>query len=602
VQRLARNLRNLAIALALVTAAASPALAYGVATHAWLADQEATRLAQRDPSLQFLATDADARMCFVYGAVFPDIRSIARKPAGFDTLRQKLLSQSFVSDVRFSTDGVATAFTGVDTHSCDYVLSLVARAEASGDRYKKAFALGNLAHVMQDKHAQLFHIQSYIQGCTCGDLGVEPVQNPALVAGWHPGTENEVFFEAIGDMARPQATLERVRDLPWILHGNMTVAHNRALDLRHFYWEAVDAYARQTGVPPPTEAAVANAAQLFEVSLSFYATLAGAEPFADSGRRFVERYVVLQLWAQIIAGAAQAVATNLSGGQDLFDLLGPLVLPQVAAQVGGQSPIGEIIFATGQGGAELAKVRAKYAANPEFVRLDASGLLERSTYLATSYDCAHEIVLDGLLRRTASRYTSDVIWPRYSTAAMRAAATRSLLRAGTPETTANAPGLLVWEVRFVDAATGAPLTEVVLPGDVGRRVRAEVELFGTDTTPVPRLVRLRLRADTGAGAGDPLVATESAIVSAAHLDLRTYGTQPRPVVFAEWTVADVPGARGVHIELDERRLSPVRDESAADALLITDTTRLAPWIAGRAHYDRNYDPYAGDLAGLKVRR
>src|SRR5262249_25954797 len=154
----------------------------------------------------------------------------------------------------------------------------------------------------------------------------------------------------------------------------------------------------------------------------------------------------------------------------------------------------------------------------------------------------------------------DVRWPRYSSGPMPPAAIRSLLRATGADGVAESPALLVFGARFVDPATGAGVPEVRIPADVGRPLRIEVEGYGTEPDPIARLVRVGLRGDQSGGIGDPVVAAESALVPAAALDPRSYLSAPRPVVALDWVAADVPGAVGLYIDVDERRLSPVRDE------------------------------------------
>ncbi len=594
---------GLALAAAALAGAPREARAYGVATHAWLAEEAAQRIAARDPALAFLATDADARACFVYGAMLPDMRSTAPQAAAFDRVRSQVLASGFVTDVRFSTAGVDTVFRGFDTHGSAFLLSLVDRARASGDRLKLAFALGNLTHVMQDKHAQVFHIPAHIQGLHCGDLGVEPVEDPATAASWYPGAENELFFEAAGDLARPATTLAFVRDAPWRLASNPYDSYARALALRRFYWEGAAAFQSAQGRTPPTESAIQNACQIFEVSLTFYPLFTGHDDIADSMRLFGDRYLVLAWWAAALTGIVQAITTNFTGGRDLFDVIGPLVLPQAGRQIGGRSPAAEIVFAHGRGGAEEQRVRAKYAANPEYARLLASGILERATHAAQDYEGAHVFAVDGCVRGGASLYTDDVRWPRYVKTVMRGAGIRSLLRASGADAVAEAPKLLVYAVDYRDAATGADLAEVRVPADVGKRLRVVAELFGADRRPEARLVRVRLRAHTGLGPQDPVLASVTRLIPARLLDLAAYGSVDRPAMAVEWTIADVPGAIGLYVEIDERRLAPERDDAAADLLLTTEMTRLAPLIQGRPHYDRHYATYGGGtFSSLPVRR
>lgn len=579
------------------------AQAYGVATHAWLAEEAASRIAARDPSLAFLATDAEARACFVYGAMLPDMRSVAPQAPSFEQIRSQVLASGFVTDVRFQTTGVDTVFRGFDTHGSAFLLTLVDRARASGDRLKLAFALGNLAHVMQDKHAQVIHIPAYIQGQHCGDLGVEPCDDPATAASWYPGAENELFFEAAGDLVRPAATVAFLRDAPWRLASNPYDSYPRAVALRRFYWEAAAAYQASIGRTPPTEPAIQNACKIFEVSMTFYPLFTGHDDIDDSMRLFGDRYLVLTWWAAALTGVVQAITTNLTGGRDIFDILGPIVLPQAGSQIGGRSAAAEIVFAHGRGGAEEQRVRAKYAANPEYARLVASGILDRATHAAQDYEGAHAFVVDACVRGGASLLTDDVRWPRYVKNVMRGAAIRSLLRASGADGIAEAPKLLVFSVEYRDAASAADLTEVRIPADVGRRLRVEAEFFGADPRPEARLVRVRLRAHTGAGPQDPVLASATRLIPARLLDVTAYGSVPRPVVAVEWPVADVPGAVGIYVEIDERRLVPERDDAAADLLLTTEMSRLAPLMQGRPHYDRHYATYGGGtFSSLPVRR
>jgi len=602
-RRLATLAIGLVIALAALLSAPRPALAYGVATHAWLAEEEANRLAAADPRLAFLVTDPEARACFLYGAIFPDMRSIARQVASFAPLKAQVLSTGFVASVKFSTDGVDTALANIDTHDCAWLLLLVDRAEASGDRMKHAFALGNLAHVMQDKYSQIVQIPERVQHLHCGDLGVEPAHDPAALGSWHPGVENELWFDGTGDFARPRANVMFVKDAPWRLGANPTVSYQRALALRKFWWQTAVGFITQSGRTPPSEQSVLNAAQLFELSLTFYGFFTGNEQIGDALRSFIDRYLVLHWWASALNGVVQAISVNLTSGGDVFAVFGPIAQPFVGRQVGGRSVTGEILYASAQGGAEWARVLAKYAANPEFARLQASGLVDRATYAGMDYETAHAFAMDGLTRRGLSQFTDDAIWPRYSRRVMRASVVRSLLRASGADGVAEAPALLLWDLRAVDRATGAPFPEVRIPADQGKTLRVEVEMLGANDRPEARIVRVRLRADVGAGpAGDPVLASKTTIVPASTLALTSYGSIARPVVAAEWTIADVPGAAGVYFEVDERRLSPTKDEGAVDALFTTHPGAIAPLMQGRAHYAAHYGMYDKDMSSLRIVR
>jgi hypothetical protein len=599
-----RSILTLLAAGALAMAApilAPPARAYGVATHAWLAEEEAYRLAAADPSLAFLATDPEARACFMYGAIFPDMRSTARQVQGFEMLRSKVLASGVVASIEFSTDEVATAFTQFNTHGGDWLKALVARARSRGDRFEVAFALGNQAHALQDKHAQVLHIPSFIQRTGCGDLGVGPAEDPATA--WHVGDENELFFEGFGDSARPREVVEFVRDAPWRLAANPTLSYNRALALRRFYRETAAAFQAAAGAPAPSERAILNAARVFEVSLTFYGFFTANEEIADTLRRFIERYVRLEWWAQALSGVAQAITNNIFQGADVFDVVGPLIAPTVSGQVGGQSVAADIMLGHAWGGADLQRIQAKYAANDEYRRLVASGMLDRATYHATSYELAHAFALDGILRGAASKLTDDLRWPTYKRVAWRTSAVRSLLRASGREDVAESPEVLIYDVRLEDAASGAALDQVALPSDVGRRLRLEVELYGASAEALSRVVGLRLRGMTAAGgAAEPVLASTSRIVAARLLDPRSYGDLDRPVVALEWTVADAPGVLALFVEVDERRLSLAPDPAAADALFTQDLRPLAPLMQGRAHYIRHYPLVGGELGAWRVRR
>ena len=183
---------------------------------------------------------------------------------------------------------------------------------------------------------------------------------------------------------------------------------------------------------------------------------------------------------------------------------------------------------------------------------------------------------------------------------MRAAGIRSLLKALGPESAADAPAVLVFSLGYLDGSTGAPMTEVAFPRDVGRRLRATVELFGADVRPLPRIVRARLRADTGAGGADPILGERTVLVPAAGLDPRNYGSMDRPAVSVEWTVADVPGSVGFYVELDEKRLGGPGDD-AADPLLTTEMSRLQGVMGGRPHYVADYGTYAQFIGAIPRR-
>lgn len=601
---LVRRVAAVFLAAGAIAAGAAPeATAYGVGTHAWIAEDAALRVAAADPSFSFLATDPDARACFVYGAMFPDMRSTGRQSAGFNLLKQKMLASGFVDDVLFSTDEVAATFALFDTHDGEWLLSFVEMARASGDRYKLAFALGNHAHQLMDKHAQIFAIPAHVQSLACGDLGVEPTEDPAAVGPWYAGYENELLFEGMGDFARSNATFEFVKNAPWRLAADPAASIRRSNELRHYYWESAVAWSTANGLAVPSEKGIKNGARVFELAMTFYAFFTAHEAIGDAMRSFVERYLDLTWWASALTGIVQLITNALTGGQDVFDLVGPLLMPAIGGQLGGTSPLGEIMFYYGRRDqAEIQRLRATYAANAEFQRLDASGLLDPATYTdPVRYEPAHWFVVDGLTRGRASLITDDIRWPRYSREVMRGAGIRSLLRALSPDGAADAPGLLVHGIKYLDGATGAVMAEIALPGDVGRPFRTAVDLFGALPQPIPRIVRLRLRADTGAGAADPIVAESTALVPAALLDPRAYLTRERPVVAVDWTIADVPGARGFYVELDEPRLGPPGDD-AADALLTTEMSRLAPVMGAGPHYAVDYTTYAAHLGSIKARR
>ncbi len=604
------------LAVAASAALAPPAVAYGVATHAWLAQEDANRLAAADPAKYgFLVSDPDARACFMYGAIFPDMRSVAPQAPSLATIKQRMLAApgGIVEEVLYSTEEVDTAFANFYTHGGAWLNDFVDAARASGDPYKLAFALGNQAHAIMDKHAQVFHIPTYTQRCGCGDIGVEVVQDPTLAGAWYPGVENELFFEGTGDMARPAAILGFIKEAPYRLHSNRTLSYQRAMALRTFYAQEVAAFQTRNGRPVPSQRSILNAAKLFEVALTFYPFFAAQETLADGVRTFAERYVRLAWWATALTSVIQALTASLLNGQDAFDVIGPLVMPTVAGQVGGRSPASEIMFAFGQGGAEEQRIRAKYAGNDEFQRLVGTGMLDKATHAAQDYELAHHLVFDGVTRARASLFTDDVYWPNFSRPVMKAAGIRSLLRAsagaglgptgGAVESVAEAPAVHLLFLRYLDGPGGPALSEVALPGSIGRTLRVEVEVFGSDpNAAMARILRLRLRAHTGAGPNDPVVASRTTIVPALAFDPRTYGFAPRPVLAVEWTIADVPGATKIYVELDERRIAATRDESAVDRLFTTELAAVEPLIQGRPHYDRHYAPFSTVLGSLRIRR
>ena len=58
----------------------------------------------------------DAHGCFLYGAIFPDMRSTARQHAAFEELKRKALATGFVESVDYDTAEVDVAFADLDTH------------------------------------------------------------------------------------------------------------------------------------------------------------------------------------------------------------------------------------------------------------------------------------------------------------------------------------------------------------------------------------------------------------------------------------------------------------------------------------------------------
>ncbi|MFC1705420.1 zinc dependent phospholipase C family protein [Planctomycetota bacterium] len=581
----------------------SSADAYGPGTHVRLGEESANRIAQADPSLASLVSDPSARACFLYGAVFPDIRAVAGQLTSVTRLKRKLEAVALVKSVRFSTDDVATAFRSFGTHKSEFVLELVDSARLSGDSHKLAFALGNLAHVLQDKHAQVLLVPSLTQRLGCGDLGVEPTEDPQAAGSWYPGYENELVVEGFADLACSAQIATFVRDAPWLLDPNTATSYQRALTLRRFYHSVAASFARSRGRTPPTEQGILNAAKLLEVSATLYPLFGGHEPLADSVRRVVERYVELTVWGSLLNGVVQLVVQNLTGSQDLFDLVAPLIpMSFVAGQVGGQSPLAEILFAYSRGPAEVQRVRSKYGGNEEFQRLDTSGLLDLGTYLAVDWDPCHAMTVDGCTRTRASLFTDHTLWPTYRTSIMRSAAIRSLLRQSGAVPVAAAPDVLVYDLRYEDGTTGQGMREILVPADVGRQLQVEVELVGLSCAAEPRILRLRLRADTGAGTADPVLARNTELLPSSALSVTSYAHAPRPVVTLQWTVTDVAGADGIYAELDERRLSMFPDQSAVDRLLTTELSALTPLMAAGPHYAQHYATYGREMASLRFRR
>jgi hypothetical protein len=580
------------------------ASAYGIATHAWLAEEAAHHLAAADPRFGFLVRDPVANACFRFGSFFPDMRSLVAQTSTMESLKAKVEGTVFVDRVRIDTTDVGTAFRGWNTHTCDFVLHLIEQARRTGDPDKLAFAYGNLAHVMQDKHAQVLHIPTHIQRGHTGDLGVEPAEDPAHTLGWYPGAECELVFEAMGDQVRPAATLDFMKHAPWRLDPDPNASYARAEALRAFYYDAVVSYHQGRGTTPPSRRAILNAAHLMEVSATLYPFITGHEELADVFRVFLDRYVRLSTLGALINGVAHSIVDNLTNGQtDLFTVVGEFIpIGAFGGQIGGSAPLTEIFFSVAQGATEEARVRQKYANNPEAQRLFQSDLLDHDLYRSTRYEVAHDFVVDGLVRGGASLLTDDVMWPRFERRVWRSAGIRSLLRASQQRDVAEAPELLVWDVRYRDAGTGQEVAELVTSRDAGKALRVEAELFGTSPeAPIARLVRVRLRADTGAGAADPILGEQTRLIPAVDLDPRRYGSRQRPVVTADWTVAAVSGAQGVYVEVDEVRVRPDRTSDVADRLFTTQLDALAPLMQGRPHYAQHYDTSNAQLGSLRVR-
>ena len=211
-------------------------------------------------------------------------------------------------------------------------------------------------------------------------------------------------------------------------------------------------------------------------------------------------------------------------------------------------------------------------------------------------------VVDAVSRGSASFFTDDVQVPRIAATVARPAAVRSLLkRIGHPRV-ADAPGLAVYDLRYIDRSSGAGLTQVRIPQDVGMDLHVEVELFGVLPQPVARYVRVRLRADLGLGEGDPIIAEETSLVPAGALDLKEYGSRLRPVVSVPWHVQDVPGAAGVYVEVEEPRVSLQPGAAPAELLYTTHLSSVELLTTGRPHYDQYYTTYGTDLGSLFFKR
>jgi hypothetical protein len=591
----------LTVTLGALVGSSPTAHAYGMATHAWLADEAADRLAQADPSLAFLAADPDAKACFRYGAMFPDVRSVVRQQHTFANLKQDLESLPLIDHVNLSVAGAQAAFATFNTHDSRFALHFIDQAQQSGDRYQLAFALGNLAHILQDKHSQVVLVPTLCQETHCGDLGVEPTEDPSAASRWYPGYENELVIEGFGDLARPHAAVEFLRDAPYRLHPNATVSHQRALVLRRAYHAAASSFVVSLGGTPPTEAGILNGAQILEASATVYPIFTGHFPLTDTMDLFLFRYVRLSWWAQLAHGVANQVTQNLTSSRTLLDLIAPLIpMSAVGSQIGGQNPLVEIMFAYGQGPSEQQRIDSVYHSNAEYQRLRQSGLLNRQIYQNLEYEPAHYMTVAGCTQLTRSAFTDDDLWPVYSRRVMRAAAVRSLLSRPGGLGAANAPELLIYDLRY-NASGGTTLSHVAVPGDVGQNVEVEVELFGATFSPEPRLVQVQVRADTGAGSLDPIVAEHTQLIPASALDLREYSHNPRPVITVGWTFRDIPSARGLYVEVSERQLSVFSDPQASDVLLTTELSGLAPMMAG-PHYSAHYATYSSELGSLPIRR
>lgn len=589
------RLRAFLSALLLVLAWASPAAAWGPGTHMEIAERALSQLA-RQPQYGFLATDADARAAFLYGAIFPDLREVPSLAPDLDRLIQRVEASSAVDRVLLSTQGVLPF--GFDTHDTPLALAVVDAARASGDRYFLAFALGCLSHIAADKHAQGVAIPFYMARTDCGDLGIGPVETGGA-QGWYPGTEVETVVEGLTDMRLPDARIGEVMDAHrrlarrWSLLGAVW-SQARAFDLHTRYYRAVRDILRSRGSAPAiTEQGFLNTCRLFEAVRVFYPFATARESMESGAQRFAHRYVDLSWWASALRFLGRFIVGLLTLGQVDIErvVIGALIPRAQISQALGQAPVADVVFGWTHG--DRAGVTARHGGNDEFQRLLGSGLLEPRN-LDMPLDLGVAMVADLCGRGAASRFADDADWRVYDTRTIRAAAGRSLGHRVPGGGYARLPSVLVSGLAFRDAQTGAPLSQVTL-ADAGRTVRAEATIFATEVLPSWTLgggavFEIAIVADDIAGP-DRVLASRIVSIPAAAFAPGAYGLAGRPTLAVEASLPIGPADRGYAVLV----------RYGGEILFTSDWDAVAPLAAGRPHYDANYGSYAVEMGSLAVR-
>lgn len=600
-------LASATLALALGAAFPRKALAYGLATHSAVGEEAARKLAN-DPRHAFIPRDRGLTNCFRWGSTFPDVRSIAQAAAvagpRFDALKKKLEASAWIKEVKLSTQDVKPL--GFDTHDRPFLLFLVEKADRSGHDHFRAFALGCLTHAIEDTHAQVLMEPLTMIRTGSGDIGIRPLQDPANLAGWNPGSELDDIFDAMVDFRRTADEVKLVREAPRRLvtsgsiFGRLTRSLQRQAEVKHLTYVAAkewhDTKLGLTGFI--TERGFQNLVRLFEASMTLYPYVFNKESAGDAARVFKDRFIDLPWWADAIAFVADVLVHVVTIGQlSIYDLAACIAKPQ--DKIGGalqtSQPLGDIAFGFMHGGDAERRVRATYGANVEFQRALASGLFNKDTYVVPLDDAA-ALARDVVVRRAASRWADKAQWETFDGKASQAGGIGGLATLmGQGSGYAGEPALLVKSARFLDAATGQDVTSIHYPNDVGRTLRVELELFAPildSRAANGRDVTVTIRSDKQAGRADPTAARATRRIDAADLAPQSYGSRPRPRIVLDFVAPADAGQQGLYVELDAGR----------GVFFTTNTAPFAPLMAGRPHYAKAYTTYAGYPPAVKITR
>jgi hypothetical protein len=565
--------------LIIICAAATPALAYGPATHSAVSAEAARRLA-RDPRFAFLARP-ELEACVRWGATFPDVRemeaAVARGGARFEAAKKKLEATIFVERVDLSTDEVVPL--GFDTHDRAFALFLLEKADASGDLSFRAFAMGWLAHIAEDVHAKVFLMPHVAAATGAADVGLRPVEDPA--APWSAGEDLDQVFNTVNDARRPAADAVFLRD------ARARIAPGSPSDVLHRVWLAMkewhDAKLGLAGFI--SERGFRNLAELWQAALVAYPYGIGRESAGGASRELVRRYVVLPWWVKAIEEALDILTRVFTLDRlDIFRAATCVAHADRRVESAlASDPVYDVIWGALHGD---ASARARHASNVELQRLVASGLLDPTTYATLPEDDAAELARALVADRGASRWADPAQWPVFDLFTFQAGAVGGLCELMGPGSGyREEPGLSVFRARFVDPATALDVTRLKYPDDVGRALRLEVELFAPVADALAaqgRDVTVAVKEDRGLGRANPEVARATAHVPGSQLVPTLYGTTPRPKLALDLVAPADAGEVGLYLELDAGR----------GVFFTSDASPFAALTAGRPQYAKIYATYS----------